>query len=164
MGADSSAVKRPLPRVLAPRAFEAGAFCVKAPTRIRISLVIGAFLAVRLSLGAVPLWAALVPTARGVQTGSVACLSPGALVAGVDSTGGTILPFAADSIGGAALPPVADSTGQTPLVAEAASTQILADSGRVAPQIIPSISSGLGPSYGAGVWCWDLEQLRSTKP
>ena len=33
----------------------------------------------------------------------------------------------------------------------------------VAVEILPAISSGLGPSYGLGIWCWDRDALLSTR-
>jgi hypothetical protein len=170
MGADSSAVKRPLRRGLAPRAFEAGAFSVVTPASTRAFLLAGAFVAAPLSLGGVVLSAPPFPFAMAVQTQSVSCLSPGALVAvadsllpGVDSTGRAILLPAADSIGGASLPAGADSTGLGSRSADAASAEALADSVPVARASLPAISSGPAPSYGLGVWCWDREKLRSTR-
>ena len=64
----------------------------------------------------------------------------------------------------------ADSTGRAPGLAEADSSAtltdsvaILADSGRVVPKRLPVISSGLGPSYGLGVWSWDRDALGSSR-
>ena len=164
-------MKRPLRRLLAPRAHKAGAFSVGAPAGIRLPPLIAALLAGPLSLTAAPF---TVPIALAVAILSAAFI-PSAAVAQIPGIAGPppdTVPLEADPTGGAPERAAADSS--TILADSSAvltdsmailpdSMEILADSGRAAPQRLPLITSGPGPSYGLGVWLWDSDALQSTR-
>ena len=149
-----------LRRLLSPRAYKAGAFCVGAPARTTISLLIAASLAAPLALTAVIFSAAFIPSAAVAQIPGIAGPPPDTVLAATDSTGRA--PGLAESDSMAIL---ADSSAiladSSAILAD--SSAILADSGRVAPKRLPVISSGPGPSYGLGVWLWDRDALMSTR-
>ena len=158
-------MKGPLRRFLAPRAHKAGAFYVGAPARATVPHQTRASLVVRLALTAAVLSAGFTPSAAVAQIPGISGPPPDTLLAGADSMG--LQPGVAEVDSMAIL---ADSAGLAPGVAEADSSTILADSsailadsGRVAPTILPRISSGPGPSLGLAVWSWDREALMSTR-
>ena len=146
-------MKGPLRRFLAPRAHKAGAFYVGAPARTTVPPLIAASPAARLALAAVVLSTGFIPSAAVAQIPGIAGPLGDTLLAG------------------------ALCTDQTPALAEADSSAILADSSEVladssgivadtvseVPPSLPTISSGPGPSYGLGVWCWDRGALMSTR-
>ena len=168
-------MKEPLRRLLSPRAYKPGAFCVGAPARTIVSLLTAASPAVSLFLPAVILSVANIPSSAVAQVPAMACLLADTLLTGADSIGpapglpesdSSAVLAAADS---SAILAEADSSAilaeadSSAILAEADSSAILADSGAVALKILPSISSGVAPSYGLGVWCWDREALLSTR-
>ena len=164
-------MKRPLGRLLAPRAHKAGAFSVGAPAGIRLPPLIAAPLAGPLALTAMPF---TVPMALAVAILSAAFV-PSAAVAQIPGIAGPppdTVPLEADSTGGAPDRAEADSSAiladSSAVLADSMailpdSMEILADSGRAEPQRLPVITSGPGPSYGLGVWSWDSDALRSTR-
>ena len=107
-----------------------------------------------------------------------AAFIPSAAVAQIPGIGGpprdTVL-TGADSIGLAEADSSAVLTDPSAILADsiailadsleilADSSEILADSGKVAPKILPVISSGPGPSYGLNGWLWDRGDLLSTR-
>jgi hypothetical protein len=97
--------------------------------------------------------AALLPSMVVEQVEGVACLVPDSLLAGADSAGPP--PTGA--------PPGLAEADSSAILLEADSSATLADSGTVALEVLPQISSGLGPSYGLGIWCWDRDSLLSTR-
>ena len=139
-------MRDPLRRFLAPRAHKAGAFYVREPARTVAPSQTAASFAVRLALAAAMLAAGAIPSAALAQIPGVAGPPPDTLLAGADSSSLT--------------PGVAEADSSAIL---ADSTTILADSGRVAPPIMPAISSGPGPSLGLAVWSWDRNALMSTR-
>ena len=178
-------MKPPLQRLFAPRASKAGAFCVGAPARTEdrvgeVSLLTAASVAVFLILTTTVMSVGFIPSQVMAQVGGGVCIAPGALLAGADSVGPAVL--LADSAGpGAPLPDsarpgvlladsarpgalLADSVGREELLlTEADSSEVLADSVRVAPRVLPAIAPDLRPSYGLGSWCWDRAALLSTR-
>ncbi|MEE8148508.1 MAG: hypothetical protein V3T24_12950, partial [Longimicrobiales bacterium] len=181
-------MRRPLQRTLAPRAGKAGAFYVGArvgivgpPPKIVSTAVPLTLVAVMLSAAFIPSEAtAQIPGIGGPPPDSLLvgamCSAPALVLAAADSSAmladSTAMPadstaMPADS---AAIP--ADSTAipadSTAILADstailADSLAILADSGRVAPRPIPTFSPGPAPSYGLGIWCWDRGALLSTR-
>ena len=139
-------MKGPPRRFLTPRASKAGAFYVGARARTTIPLLIAASLVARVVLAAVMLSVGLIPSAAVAQIPGIAGPLGDTLLAGASCAGPIPAPAEAD-------PPA--------ILAD--SSTILADSGRVVPQSLPAISSGPGPSYGLGVWCWDRRALLSTR-
>jgi len=111
--------------------------------------------------------AALLPSMVVEQVEGVACLPPDSLLAGADSTGAP--PTGAPPTGAPPGLAEADSSAilaeadSSAILLDADSSAILADSGTVALEVLPQISSGLGPSYGLGIWCWDRDSLLSTR-
>lgn len=103
-------------------------------------------LAARLALTALMLSVGLVPSAAVAQIPGIAGPPADTLLAGADSTGPA--PGVAEADSSAILPD---------------SSAILADSGSVAPPMLPTITSGPGPSVGLAVWSWDREALVSTR-
>ena len=167
MGAESSAVKRPLRRLLAPRAHRAGAFYVGAPAGTAVPPLTAASLAVPLALTAVIFSEAFIPFPAGAQIPGIAGPPPDTVLADADSTGRAAGLAEADS---SAI--LADSSAiladSSAILADSSailadSMAIPTDSGRVAPKRLPVISSGPGPSYGLGVWSWDRDALQSTR-
>ena len=166
-------MKRPLRRLLTPRASKAGAFCVGVLGRIRVSPVSTATAAASLFSTAMVMSVGLVPSEAVAQIGGGVCLPVGTVLAeiqalgqGVDSLGRVALPV--DSVARMAVLP--DSVRLDPLLAEADSSgaladsvEALADSGRVAPRTLPAITPSLDPSYGLNIWCWDRASLLSTR-
>ena len=153
-------MKRPLRRLLAPRAHKAGAFYVGEPAGIAVPPLTAASLTVSLALTAVIFSAAFIPSATVAQIPGIAGPPPDTVLAAADSAGRAPGLAEADS---SAIP--ADSMAiladSSTILAD--SFAILADSGRVAPTRLPVISSGPGPSYGLGVWSWDRDALLSTR-
>ena len=160
---------------LSLRAHQAGAFCVGAPAtttvgapaRTTISLLTTALFAVPWALTAVILSAAFIPSAVVAQIPGIAGPPPDTVLAEADSTGRA--PGLAEADSTAIL---ADSSAiladSSVILADSSailadSLEILADSGKVAPKILPVISSGPGPSYGLAVWSWDRAALLSTR-
>jgi hypothetical protein len=43
------------------------------------------------------------------------------------------------------------------------SSEVVADSVKAPPEMLPAISSGVAPSYGSAVWCWGREALLTTR-
>ena len=169
-------MRRPLRRLLSPRAYKAGAFYVGAPAWSAIPLLGAALAVVALYIAAAMASAALLPSAALAQIGSVACLPPDSLVAGVDSAGPP--PVGAPPVGAPTGLAEADSgpilapsdsveilaeADSIEILAEADSIEILADSAMATLKILPSISSGREPSYSLGIWCWDRDDLLSTR-
>jgi hypothetical protein len=115
---------------------------------------------------AVMLSAALLPSAVMAQAEGLVCPIPGSPLAVPDSAGAPSGLPEADSTAISAEP---DSTAilveadSTAILTEADSSAILADSAMVPVFTLPAISSGLGPSYGLGGWCWDRDALLSTR-
>ncbi len=137
----------PLRRLLSPRAYKAGALCV-GTTAVMLSV-------------------ALVPSAAVAQIPGIGGPPPSAVLAGADSTGRALGLAEADSSA-----VLADSSAvladSSVILADsleilADSLEILADSGKVAPKILPVISSGPGPSYALNIWSWDRGALLSTR-
>ncbi|HAB30003.1 MAG TPA: hypothetical protein DCE19_04715, partial [Gemmatimonadetes bacterium] len=129
-----------------PRAHKAGAFCVGARATTKLSLLKIALFAVPLALTAVILSVAVIPTVAVAQIPGIRGPPPDTILIGADSTG--LAPELAEA---------------DPIEILADSSEILADSGKVAPKILPVISSGMGPSYGLAVWSWDRDALLSTR-
>ena len=104
--------------------------------------------------------AAFVPSAAVAQIPGIAGPPPDTVPLEADPTGGAPERAAADSstILADSSAVLADSMAILP-----DSMEILADSGRAAPQRLPLITSGPGPSYGLGVWLWDRDALQSTR-
>ena len=146
-------MRDPLRRFLAPRAHKAGAFYVGEPARTVAPSQTAASLAVRLALAAAMLAAGAIPSAALAQIPGVGGPLPDTLLAGADSS--SLTPGAAEADSSAIF------TDSTTIPADASA--ILADSGRVAPPIMPAISSGSGPSLGLAVWSWDRHALMSTR-
>lgn len=139
-------MRGPFRRFLLPRAHKAGAFCVGARATTKLSLLKAALFAVPLALTAVILSVAVIPTVAVAQIPGIGGPPPDTILIGADSTG--LAPELAEADSSAIL---------------ADSLEILADSGKVAPKILPVISSGVGSSYGLAVWSWDRDALLSTR-
>ena len=164
----------PLRRFLAPRADKAGAFCVGAPAGTTVPLLISASVAARLAFTAAMLSVGLLPSAAVAQIPGIAgplgdtlraraiCTGPTRALAEADSS--TVLADSSTVLADSSTV-LADSSAvladSSAVLAD--SSAIVADSGSVAPQSLPAISSGPGPSYGLGVWCWDRGALLSTR-
>ena len=129
-------MRGPFRRFLMPRAHKAGAFCVGARATTKLSLLKVALFAVPLALTAVILSVAVIPTVAVAQIPGIGGPPPDTILIGADSTGLAPELAEADSIA-----ILADSSE---ILAD--SLEILADSGKVAPKILPVISSGVGPS------------------